>query len=137
MPQVAGVLETSLYVADLARSTAFYRDGLGFRVLFDSPRLVAFDAGMRTVLLIFPRGMAAQDLHEARGTIPGHDGSGHLHVAFAIAADSVDSWRQRLAELGVKITGEYRWPRGGLSLYFADPDGHVLELATPGLWQTY
>jgi catechol 2,3-dioxygenase-like lactoylglutathione lyase family enzyme len=29
------------------------------------------------------------------------------------------------------------WPRGGRSVYFRDPDGHSVELATPGLWETY
>jgi catechol 2,3-dioxygenase-like lactoylglutathione lyase family enzyme len=28
-------------------------------------------------------------------------------------------------------------PRGGHSIYFRDPDGHLLELATPGLWAGY
>ena len=28
-------------------------------------------------------------------------------------------------------------PRGGTSLYFNDPDGNVVELATPGLWANY
>ena len=30
-----------------------------------------------------------------------------------------------------------KWPRGGESVYFRDPDGHLLELATPGLWPGY
>jgi catechol 2,3-dioxygenase-like lactoylglutathione lyase family enzyme len=30
-----------------------------------------------------------------------------------------------------------RWPRGGESIYFRDPDGHLVELATPGLWDNY
>jgi catechol 2,3-dioxygenase-like lactoylglutathione lyase family enzyme len=29
------------------------------------------------------------------------------------------------------------WPLGGTSLYFRDPDGHLLELATPGIWAVY
>ncbi|MDQ3753396.1 MAG: glyoxalase, partial [Acidobacteriota bacterium] len=31
----------------------------------------------------------------------------------------------------------YKWNRGGTSLYFRDPDNHLLELATPGLWAIY
>jgi catechol 2,3-dioxygenase-like lactoylglutathione lyase family enzyme len=38
---------------------------------------------------------------------------------------------------GVSIEGEMEWPRGGTSLYFRDPDGHLVELATPGLWSIY
>ena len=40
----------------------------------------------------------------------------------------------RLGEREIAISGEYRWPRGGTSLYFRDPDGALVELATPGLW---
>jgi len=29
------------------------------------------------------------------------------------------------------------WPRGGRSLYFRDPDQHLLELITPGCWSIY
>jgi hypothetical protein len=46
----------------------------------------------------------------------------------------LDAWRQRLSERGVDIVSEYRWPRGGVSLYMCDPDEALVELATPGLW---
>ncbi|MDF2970539.1 MAG: glyoxalase, partial [Microvirga sp.] len=42
-----------------------------------------------------------------------------------------------LGERKIPIESRVTWPRGGTSLYFRDPDGHVLELATPGLWATY
>jgi catechol 2,3-dioxygenase-like lactoylglutathione lyase family enzyme len=42
-----------------------------------------------------------------------------------------------LREQGVAIEGRTDWSRGGHSIYFRDPDGHLLELATPGLWATY
>jgi catechol 2,3-dioxygenase-like lactoylglutathione lyase family enzyme len=58
-------------------------------------------------------------------------------MAFAIAAESYDDWHRHLSDAGATIRGEMRWPRGGRSLYFEDPDGHVLELATPGLWPNY
>ncbi len=69
------------------------------------------------------------------GTIPGHEGSGRLHFAFAV--DSLAGWRQQLAAHGVAIEGETKWPAGGTSWYFRDPDGHLVELATPGIWPTY
>ena len=71
------------------------------------------------------------------GTIPPHDGNGRLHLAFAISATEIDAWRERLQSHGVSIEGEMEWPRGGTSLYFRDPDGHLVELATPGLWSIY
>ena len=69
--------------------------------------------------------------------IPGHDGKGRLHLALGIAAESLDEWRERLGRHGVAIISGTRWSRGGTSLYFHDPDGHVVELATPGLWANY
>ncbi len=133
-PPIEGLLETSLYAGDVKRTAAFYRDLFGFRTLVDSPRLVAFEVASRHVLLVFQKGATESDLVEARGTIPGHDGSGRLHLAFSIAAADLDLWRARLAGRRLAIAGEYRWPRGGTSLYFHDPDGAVVELATPGLW---
>ncbi len=131
---IQGVLETSLYARDLARTAAFYRDLFGFKALVDSPRLVAFEIAERSVLLVFQAGATDEDVVEAGGVIPGHDGRGRLHLALSIKADDVAAWRRRLAEQGVETVGEYRWPRGGTSLYMRDPDGALVELATPGLW---
>jgi catechol 2,3-dioxygenase-like lactoylglutathione lyase family enzyme len=133
-PQIEGLLETSLYARDLKRTAAFYRDLFGFKALVDSPRLVAFEVAARHVLLVFQSGATEDDVVEARGTIPGHDGRGRLHLALSIAAADYEVWRLRLGERDIAIAGEYRWPRGGTSLYFRDPDGALVELATPGLW---
>ena len=51
--------------------------------------------------------------------------------------DELAAWEARLAAHGVAIEGRMEWPEGGKSLYFRDPDRHLLELATPGLWKTY
>jgi catechol-2,3-dioxygenase len=55
MARIDRVLETSLYVADLARSGTFYRDVLSLKLLLETRRLIAFDAGGGCVLLLFPR----------------------------------------------------------------------------------
>ena len=133
-PPIDSVLETSLYARDLKRTAAFYRDLFDFRTLVDSPRLVAFEVAAQSVLLVFQAGATGEDSVDPRGRIPGHDGSGRLHFALSIAAADLDRWRTRLIERNIAIAGEYRWPRGGTSLYFHDPDGALGELATPGLW---
>ncbi len=99
--------------------------------------LVAYDVGGTSVLLLFRRGGSTLARRGPSGTIPGHDGSGPLHFAFAISEDALADWRARLVERGVPIEATMRWPRGGTSLYFRDPDQHLIELATPGLWPMY
>lgn len=71
------------------------------------------------------------------GTLPPHDGAGPLHMAFAITADELAAWDAHLRAHGIEIEGRMVWERGGASLYFRDPDGHMLEVATPGLWRIY
>ena len=137
MPAITGLLETSVYVDDMARSVDFYREVMGLSSMFESPILTAFDAGSRGVLLVFLRGGSRDDKVTKSGIIPGHDGAGPLHMAFAIPAAAYDEWREHLTSAGVKQRGEMQWPAGGRSLYFEDPDGHLLEVATPGLWRNY
>ncbi|UVO51441.1 VOC family protein [Sphingomonas sp. SUN019] len=133
-PPIAGLLETALYVDDMARSAGFFRDVIGLTVMLETGRLTAFDAGHGGVLLVFARGESTADMVSDRGTVAGHDGRGPLHMAFAIAEQDYDAWRAHLTAADVPLRGEMRWPAGGRSLYFEDPDGHVLEVATPGLW---
>jgi catechol 2,3-dioxygenase-like lactoylglutathione lyase family enzyme len=137
MPKLNRVLETSVYVDDLNRAAAFYETVLGLRRLTDDSRIKAYDVAGRSVLLLFQRGGTLETVHLPGGTIPPHDGSGPLHIAFAIDAEELPAWEARLVEHGVPIEGRTRWSRGGESIYFRDPDGHLLELATPGLWATY
>ncbi len=134
---VRRVLETSLYVDDMVRAVAFYRDVLGLRPMGGNDRLTPIDAGEGTVLLLFKRGASREGIAFTGGAIPPHDGEGPAHVALAIDADAFDGWRERLASRGLVIEAVNRWPRGGRSLYVRDPDGHSVELATPGLWENY
>jgi catechol 2,3-dioxygenase-like lactoylglutathione lyase family enzyme len=137
MPDLLGVLETSLYVDAFERACPFYEQVLGLNSIYRDARLCAYDVGGRGVLLLFLRGHSLEPSHLPGGTVPPHNGHGPLHMAFSIAADALAAWEGRLAEAGVAIESRVKWPRGGESIYFRDPDGHVLELATPGLWPGY
>ena len=137
MPRITRLLETALYVEDLAHSAGFYDEVLGLARLFGDARLIAFDVPGGSVLLLFRRGTTLATAHLPGGTIPPHDGGGPVHLAFAVEAGELAAWEARLSEHGVPIEGRTAWPRGGTSVYFRDRDGHLLELATPGLWATY
>lgn len=137
MPRISGLLETALYVNDMDRSVRFFENVLELKVMTRGERLTAFDAGSSGVLLVFKRGASLSDIRADGGLIPGHDGSGPLHMAFSIALESYDEWLAHLHKCGTKLRGEFHWERGGHSIYFEDPDGHVIELATPGLWPNY
>ena len=137
MPKLDGILETALYTDDMAAARGFYEDVMELKPIFADERLCAYGVADRDVLLLFKRGITMETVTMPGGTIPGHDGSGPLHVAFAVGRDELDEWERRLASRQIEIEGRTDWPRGGRSIYFRDPDGHLLELATPGLWTVY
>jgi catechol 2,3-dioxygenase-like lactoylglutathione lyase family enzyme len=136
-PKLDRVIETCLYVGDLDRAAEFYERVLSLSVLTSDARFRAYDVGGASVLLLFQRGATLETVHMPGGTIPPHDGHGPLHMAFAISADALPQWEARLRDHGIAIEGRTEWSRGGHSIYFRDPDGHLLELATPGLWRIY
>ena len=131
-PRVNGVLETSLYVQSVARSAEFYHRVFGFEQLeageppTDETRLWPMSAGDRSVLLLFKR-----------GATPDTDATGAIHVAFGIARSELTRWERWLAEQGISIEERKTWKYGGEALYFRDPDGHLLEVVTPGVWSIY
>lgn len=130
-PKTNGILESSLYVADVAGSVSFYESIFGFLKIADfGERGCAMQTGKRQVLLLFKKGgsLAIQSPH---------DGDGELHLAFAISAAELAVWEAWLAENGIAVEEKRTWDLGGQSLYFRDPDRHLLELATPGVWSIY
>lgn len=137
MPTVGRVLETSLYVDPLDRAVDFYQRLFGFEKLVADDRFCAFNVGGEQVLLLFRKGGTKEPMVIPGGVIPPHDGSGTSHLAFTIGRDEESAWKQHLASAGVEIESRVDWPRGGFSLYFRDPDGHLLELVTPGCWTIY
>ena len=130
-PKIDGILESSLYVSDLGRSVRFYLETFGFSVISEfGERGCALQAGTRQVLLLFTKG--------ASRNIPSpHDGDGELHLAFAIPSAELANWESWLASKAIVAEEKKTWELGGQSLYFRDPDRHLIELATPGTWSIY
>src|SRR5260370_41984573 len=99
-PSTEGILESSLYVTDVARSAQFYEKIFGFRVISDfGERGCAMQAGTRQVLLLFKKG-------GSRAMQSPHDGDGELHLAFAISAAELASWEEWLAQTRIAAEGQ-------------------------------
>src|SRR5205823_1653166 len=122
---------------NLDRSIDFYRTILALEVLERDDRLCALAVPGRKLLLLFRKGGSQKASVTPGGIIPPHGGDGHLHLAFAIPAAELKLWEEWLTQKGVAIESKVTWPRGGQSLYFRDPDHHLIELATPGIWSIY
>jgi catechol 2,3-dioxygenase-like lactoylglutathione lyase family enzyme len=137
MPSLTGVLETCLYVDDLDRASRFYEETFGLTRIEGDDRFRAYSVGGRSVLLLFKLGASNRVTQLPGGTLGPHDGSGPLHLAFSISAEDLPLWEKLLVERGIAIETRIRWPRGGTSIYFRDPDKHSVELATPGVWSIY
>jgi catechol 2,3-dioxygenase-like lactoylglutathione lyase family enzyme len=133
----SSILETCLYVEDLAKARTFYETLFGYGVMAADDRFCAFKVGGKQVLLLFLRGSDPHGSVMPFGVIPPHEGFGPVHIGFGISSESLPAWRKRLAEFGVAIESTITWPRGGTSIYFRDPDDHLLELVTPGIWEIY
>jgi catechol 2,3-dioxygenase-like lactoylglutathione lyase family enzyme len=120
-------------VEDLERSLAFYRDGLGFPTKgivgteFEHGAVVFFDLGSGLKLALYPRKDIA---HEAK--VPqGPRSSTEFAVGHNVASrEEVDSVVADAAKAGAAITDPPHatfW--GGYAGTFADPDGHLWEVA--------
>ena len=128
-----GFHHATLVARDARRTLAFYRDLLGFRLVkrtvnFDLPETYHLYFGDErgspgTVLTVFEWPRAGRGAWGIGGV---------HHVALGVADEAQQlKWKRRLTDAGVPVTGPY--DRGWFtSIYFADPDGQVLEIATEG-----
>lgn len=113
-------------MADLERSTRFYRDVLQLPPIQISPTIAFFELG-RTWLSLFPREELAAD-----AGVPA-EGSGFSGFTLAHnvgSAEAVDQLLAEVANAGARIVKPAKaadW--GGYSGYFADPDGFLWEVA--------
>lgn len=117
-----GLDHVAITVSDLRRSHDFYASVLGLESRREELREPVFMLGGDTGLALF--------------TAESHGGSGDgepgpirvMHFAFRVDREQFDRARAELPDAGVEARFE---DHGNVhSLYFPDPDGHIVELAT-------
>jgi catechol 2,3-dioxygenase-like lactoylglutathione lyase family enzyme len=134
-PAFSGVLETALYVDDLEAAERFYGEVLGLEKIFFAPGRHLVFRCQESVLLVFnPQHTEREQVVINGGAIPLHGARGAGHMAFRTAKNELDTWRRHFRAAGVTIESEVSWPNGAHSIYFRDPAGNSLELATPDMW---
>jgi len=128
------VLESCLYASDLVAAERFYVDVLVLTLhARQEGRHVFFRCGERMVLLFNPAESSRPASH-GNLDIPTHGATGPGHLCFAVHESALPDWQDHLTRCGVAIERTIDWPGGGRSLYFRDPAGNSLELATPQIW---
>jgi catechol-2,3-dioxygenase len=137
MPRLTGIVETALDVEDLSTAIEFYHAVLELEIIDRNERLCALSVAERDVLLLFLREDSPKAVDIPGGRIPPHGSRGSIHLAFSLERSELAAWEHSLESKGVIIEGRVEWDRGGKSIYFRDPDGHLVELATPGVWSIY
>lgn len=128
-----GFHHVTMVSGDAQRSLNFYRDVLGLRLV---KKTVNFDM-TNTYHLYFGVGDGDPGtlltFFEWPSSARGRYGIGGVHhVALSVRDEVVQlKWKRRLDDFGVRVGGPY--DRGYFtSIYFTDPDGQVLEMATEG-----
>ena len=125
------IMETCLYVDNLASAEAFYRQVLGLSCQQRDPdRHVFFQCGDQMLLLFVPAASSS-----GKSDVPPHGSHGPGHVAFRVESNEFPTWQTHLAKHGVPIEQTVQWPHGGTSIYFRDPAGNSLELVSDEVWK--
>ena len=107
-------------VRDLERAVEFYRDVVGFTLVFSEPKFnyARFDVGGMTF------GIGAGEVDMFTGGPPGH-----RHTGIGLVVADVDAAAKELKAKGVVFTMEpSKQPWGGYMAMFADPDGNQYYL---------
>ena len=111
-----------LYVSDLPRSIAFYRDVVGLPFKFQESGYAQFDTE-GSIFALFDRASTP-------GLLGRDADSGGLPSEVAFLTDDVDAEAERLRALGVQfLSGPVDRAWGQRTLHVLDPDGHVVEFA--------
>jgi catechol 2,3-dioxygenase-like lactoylglutathione lyase family enzyme len=122
---LTGVTAITLFVDDLAAAREFYGRAFGLPVMFEDGASAVFNFGNTLINLL--------DSAEAPGLIgPASvaDRSAGARAQFTITVEDVDAAHAELVARGVEfVNGPMDRPWGIRTACFADPAGHIWEIA--------
>ena len=122
-----GLSLINLFVEDLPAARAFYRDVLGLELAFEDENASAYKLGSVLVNLL---SVPAAREQIAPATVAAPDTG--VRVQLAITVYDIDAECAALAAKGVSlVNGPENQPWGMRTACFADPAGHLWELAQP------
>jgi lactoylglutathione lyase len=120
-----GIGAITLFTEDLPASRAFYADVFGLDTVFEDDVSVAFTFG-GTIINVLAVSAAAELVAPATVGVPG----GGPRLEFTVEVDDVDAVVAELGTRGVTLlNGPIDRPWGLRTASFADPAGHVWEIA--------
>ena len=123
------IKETCLYIHDLDKAEEFYHHKLGLPIIRrEEGKYIFFRAG-NSVLLCF-----ISEASKVQTNLPPHYAEGNIHLAFECQSDEYEVWKEKIQNIGIEIIDETKWRNDLRSFYFNDPEGNVLEIVEPGIW---
>ena len=120
-----GLGAITLFAEDLARTAAFYRDVFGLALLFEDDSSAVFGFG-GTVINV----LQAEAAHELIEPAPVGGPDAGRRMQLTVWVEDADAVCAELQEHGVGLlNGPVDRPWGKRTAAFADPAGHVWEVA--------
>lgn len=125
-PVIRSIGHITFSVADMERAVTFYIHVFGVQPLLVRPKTAYFEIAGIWLALNVQEDIPRQEIHQS-----------YTHIAFSVKEEDLETLQARLQRAGAKIEeGRQRNPEGeGKSIYFRDPDGHLLEFHTGTLEQ--
>jgi catechol 2,3-dioxygenase-like lactoylglutathione lyase family enzyme len=121
------IIETCIYSSNLKEMKEFYQDKLGLEIVSEEAnRHVFFKVGENMLLIFNPKiTMYEKDTKHGATTPPSM-----IHFAFEIKKDDLQTIKTCILNKHIEIEKEVTWKNGGLSIYFRDPVGNLVEIIT-------
>ncbi len=120
-------VDTIVFVSDIARSTAFYRDVLGQPITHDYGPIVMFEHGFS----IHDGPNLLGKVYKKPGAFPS-ESQGHDNIDIYFETDDLEAAFRAVEGAGAEVIHPIETQEWGQRVFrFHDPDGHIVEIGDP------